>query len=133
MAKGLEKHQQRQSVLSSFGKNLARRSGRKCELCGSSGVALSAYELLPEPAEPEYENCIFICEECSEQLRKPSKIQAEKWRGLIEVIWSEVPAVQVMAGRVLTYLSKEHGWAQEILDEAYLDEETQESIAKQAL
>lgn len=133
MAKGLEKHKKRQAILSSFGKDLTRRSGAKCELCETSGVALAAYELLPEPEEPEYENCVFICQECREQIEKPKKMQAEKWRRLIETIWSEVPAVQVMAGRILTHLAPKHGWAQDILDEAYLEEGTQEWIAEQAL
>ncbi|MCK4956984.1 MAG: alkylphosphonate utilization protein, partial [Candidatus Cloacimonetes bacterium] len=39
-------------------------------------------------------------------------------------MWSQVPAVQVMAWRMLKRLSAE-GWPQDLLDILYLDEETQ--------
>ncbi|MCH6254948.1 hypothetical protein MLD52_00190 [Puniceicoccaceae bacterium K14] len=133
MARGLEKHKQREAALSLYGKDLARRSGRKCELCSSSGVALTIYELQPVPEEPVFENCIFICHDCCDQLVKPKTLQAEKWRGLKETIWSEERVVQVMAGRVLSYLSKDHAWAQEILEEAYLDEDVEEWMKRQLL
>ena len=38
-------------------------------------------------------------------------------------MWSEVPAVQIMAWRMLTRLKTE-GWPQDLLDMLYLDEET---------
>jgi protein PhnA len=38
-------------------------------------------------------------------------------------MWSQVPAVQVLAWRMLTRLSAE-GWPQELLDMLYLDDET---------
>ena len=38
-------------------------------------------------------------------------------------MWSQVPAVQVMAWRMLTRLSAE-GWPQELLDMMYLDDQT---------
>jgi protein PhnA len=38
-------------------------------------------------------------------------------------MWSQVPAVQVMAWRMLTRLSRE-GWPQDLLDMLYLDDET---------
>ena len=38
-------------------------------------------------------------------------------------MWTQVPAVQVMTWRMLTRLSSE-GWAHDLLDMLYLDEET---------
>lgn len=45
------------------------------------------------------------------------------WRCLNDSMWSQVPAVQVMAWRMLTRLSAE-GWPQDLLDMLYLDDET---------
>lgn len=38
-------------------------------------------------------------------------------------MWSEEPAVQVLAARMLLRLS-EHDWAQDLTDQLYLDDET---------
>ncbi|MEM9160546.1 MAG: phnA protein [Verrucomicrobiota bacterium] len=133
MARGLEKHLERQRQLSLFGKDLTRRSGACCELCSASGVKLEVYEVPPTAAEPVFEECLFICEECKEALARPKSASPDRWRNLIETVWSEVPAVQVMAVRILDSLSKEHPWAAEILDQVYLDEEIEEWVKKQAL
>jgi len=55
------------------------------------------------------------------------------WRILSETIWSEIPAAQVMSVRVLKHLAKSESWAQKILEDAYLEEEVEEWIAKEAL
>ncbi len=133
MARGLEKHQARQNALSLLGKDLTRRSGACCELCETSGVALAAYEIPPVPVDPDYENCLFLCEACRGQLAKPAKMSPGHWRGLVSVIWSEVPAVQVMAARILERLSRDHEWAREILDEAYFDESIEERVEAERL
>jgi protein PhnA len=41
-------------------------------------------------------------------------------------MWSEVPAVQVVAWRVLNQLRAGESWAQELLDPLFLEEEVQE-------
>jgi protein PhnA len=46
------------------------------------------------------------------------------WRCLNDSMWSQVPAVQVMAWRVLKKLSVEP-WAQDLLDMLYLEEDVQ--------
>lgn len=38
-------------------------------------------------------------------------------------MWSQIPAVQVMAWRLLTHLTSE-GWPQDLLDMLYLEEDT---------
>src|SRR5690606_39816100 len=45
------------------------------------------------------------------------------WRFLPDAMWSEVPAVQVLAWRMLNRLKSE-SWAADALDILYLDEET---------
>ena len=130
MAKGHEAHQQRQMSLSAFGKELARRAKSKCELTGASGVALHIFEVPPAPSEPDISRCLMISEDAVDQINKPSLINPDEWRNLGELIWSETPAVRIMACRILTHIAKEENWAQDILDEAYLDEELLEEAAK---
>ena len=133
MAKGYDQHQQRQLTLSAFGKDLARRSKSKCELSGAAGVALHIYEIPPAPTEPDPARCLMLSEDVIDQLNKPSRIVPDEWRGLGELIWSEIPAVQIMACRILTHIAKEENWAQDILDEAYLDEELVEQANESPL
>lgn len=133
MAKGLEKHQERQRQLSLFGKDLTRRARSCCELCGTSGAKLSIYELAPVPQEPEFERCVFICDACSAQLANPKKMISDYWRFLKKAIWSEIPVVQVLAARILDYIGRKETWASDILEEAYLDEEVIERVKEQPL
>ena len=133
MAKGLEKHQERQRQLSLFGKDLTRRARSCCELCGTSGAKLSIYELAPVPQEPEFQRCLFLCGSCTEPLNSPKKLAPDYWRFLSEAIWSEIPIVQVLAARILDYIGRKESWASEILEEAYLDEEIVDRLKEQSL
>lgn len=123
MAKGYDSNQERLQALSLLGKDLARRAKSKCELSGESGVSLKTYEIEPIPKQPDFNKCLLVSEEVLEQLQRPKSLKAEQWRGLSELIWSELPAQQVMAHRILTHIAKSQPWAQNILDEAYLDDE----------
>ena len=133
MAKGLEKHQERERQLSLFGKDLTRRARSCCELCGTKGVKLSIYELAPVPKEPEFEGCLFLCKSCMDPLNKPKQLVSDYWRFLSEAIWSETPVVKIMAGRILDYIGRSEKWAGDILEEAYLDEEIIEHAKEQPL
>ncbi len=68
---------------------------------------------------------ILICETCNEQIENPEKVEPNHWRCLNESMWSTVPAVQVMAWRMLNRLKAE-GWPQDLLDMMYLEDETKE-------
>ena len=103
-------------------KTLQTRSESKCELCGAT-ENLAVYEVPPQ-ANGSADQCVLLCTICCSQIEEPEKIDAHHWRCLNESMWSQVPAVQVMAWRMLTRLSAE-GWAQDLLDMLYLDEETQ--------
>ena len=126
MAKGLLKHQERQSALSLLGKNLARRARSKCELCDASGVALTIYEVAPVPSEPDFEHCIMTCDTCRQQLEHPKRMQPDHWRCLTKTIWSEVPVIQVLSLRHLRQLAEQHQWAADTLEIAYLTPEVEE-------
>lgn len=133
MAKGLEKHQARQAALNLLGKDLTRRSGAKCELCEASGTPLRVFEVPPEEEEPDLDKCIFLCGNCSEQLSNPKRLDVGHWRCACQSVWSEVPAVQVMAARVLDRLGKTELWAREALEDVYFEEDIESWIASKPL
>ncbi len=69
------------------------------------------------------DNEIVVLASLIDQLSGAVPLQAEDWQALPTTMWSEVPAVQVAAWRVLNRLKNE-SWAAEALDILYLDEET---------
>ena len=101
-------------------KELQSRSESKCELCGAT-ENLTIYEIPPE-SNGNPEQSVLICKTCKEQIDDPVKMDANHWRCLNDSMWSQVPAVQVIAWRMLTRLSSE-GWPQDLLDMLYLDDE----------
>ncbi len=105
----------------SIEKEVIQRSEGKCELC-SSKESLSVYEV-PPIDHVSSEKGIYICEPCYEQIENPEKTDANHWRCLNESMWSQVPAIQVIAWRMLSRLKSE-GWPQDLLDMLYLDDET---------
>jgi len=123
MGKGYEANQARLGVLQSFGKDLARRAKSTCELSQAKGVSLRIYEVPPVRVEPDFDRCLLLSDELIDQLEKPSKLNADDWRHLAELIWSDQPMVQVVTIRLLEYFSKQHDWCREILEDAYVDEE----------
>lgn len=108
----------------SIEKELEQRSENKCELC-SSQDSLHIYILPPETDE-KIDNSLYLCNTCSEQIHQPEKIDSNHWRCLNDSMWSQTPAVQIMAWRMLNRLTKHKdnlAWPQELLDMLYLDDE----------
>ncbi|MBC8339782.1 MAG: PhnA domain-containing protein [Rhodospirillales bacterium] len=101
---------------------LQARGDSKCELCGEA-EGLSVYEVPPD-SDGGAEACVLICGTCREQIETPEKIDGNHWRCLSDSMWTPVPAVQVMAWRMLKRLGNEY-WAADLLDMLYLDDETQ--------
>ncbi len=99
--------------------SLHARSGSKCELCGAS-ENLGVYEV-PPLSQGNDDDCILICATCQGQIEDPDTVDVNHWRCLNDSMWSQTPAVQVMAWRMLTRLSAE-GWPQELLDTMYMDD-----------
>jgi protein PhnA len=96
---------------------LKQRSGDQCELC-SGPDHLSVYEVPPvgrQAADPE----IYICDHCLRQIEKREPLDSAHWQCLTGSMWSEIPAVQVTAWRMLSRLKSE-AWAAENLDILYL-------------
>ena len=86
---------------------------KSCELCSSS-EDLRAYEVAPKS------DTITICVTCANSIEEPT-IDANHWHCLGESMWSENPAVQVMAYRLLTKLG-----SQDLLEMMYLEPEVEE-------
>jgi protein PhnA len=104
-------------------KQLQQRADNKCELCASE-ENLSVYAIPDSPAEGA-EASLLLCSTCKEQVEDPEKVEPNHWRCLNDSMWSTVPAVQVMAYRMLHRLKNE-GWPQDLLDMMYLEDETAE-------
>ena len=104
-------------------KELQHRSDNKCELCGSK-ENLSVFEVPNSPTDVA-DTSILICETCKDQIEAPEKVDPNHWRCLNDSMWSTVPAVQVMAWRMLNRLKAE-GWPQDLLDMMYMEDETKE-------
>ena len=102
-------------------KALLARSHSSCELCNNS-EGLDTHAVPPE-SNGSLDQSILLCGTCLSQIQQPDTTDVNHWRCLNDSMWSQVPAVQVMAWRQLKHLSDE-SWAQDLLEMLYLDEET---------
>ncbi len=107
----------------SLERDLIKRSGSVCELCGST-ENLKAYQVTPVTND-DLDHAAHICANCLEQIENPEKVDVNHWRCLNDSMWSQVPAVQALAWRMLSRLKAE-GWTQDLLDMIYLEEDTLE-------
>ena len=87
-----------------------------CPLC-SSDMPLHDTQVAGGP----FGASAALCETCVMQLT--GEPDPNHWRGLAGAMWSEEPAVQVLAARMLLRLS-EHDWACDLTEQLYLDDET---------
>lgn len=100
---------------------LNQRSQSHCELCSSTDD-LSVYAVTPNN-DGTVDQAALLCETCQQQVEDPTQADANHWRCLNDSMWSQVPAVQVLAFRMLTALQAED-WTQSLLEQLYLDEDT---------
>ncbi len=107
----------------SFEKDLQKRSNARCELC-SSEEADTAYAIPSSPGK-KLAHHLWICPTCLQEMENIETADANHWRCLNDSIWSEEPAVKVVSWRMLHKL-KHLDWVQDVLDIAWLDEETME-------
>jgi len=85
-------------------------SSEKCALCGAT-ENLSPYKVEPR------EETILLCETCLASHESPED-NASHWYCLNDAMWSEDPAVQVMAYRIYSRLGN-----QEQLDMMYMEDD----------
>lgn len=101
--------------------DLINRNGSQCELCSSTND-LSTFEVSDAPSTGADAH-ILTCATCKTQIENADQVNPNHWRCLNDSMWSTVPAVQVMAWRMLDQLKGE-GWPADLLDMLYLDDET---------
>ncbi|MFV5686939.1 PhnA domain-containing protein [Flavobacterium sp. GB2R13] len=105
----------------SIERDLNKRSGSKCELCGAT-ENLKVYQVLPTK-KGGIDESILACSTCIDQIENSDNVDLNHWRCLNDSMWSEHTPVQVVAWRMLSRL-RSAGWPQELLDQMYLDEDT---------
>ncbi|MCF6197264.1 MAG: PhnA domain-containing protein [Emcibacter sp.] len=104
----------------SMEQELRARAEDKCELCGAL-ENLNIYEV-PPASDGSLDQVVQTCDTCRDQIDNPDKTDANHWRCLNDSMWTPVPAVQVVAWRMLDRLRGE-GWPQDLLDMLYLEDE----------
>lgn len=87
-----------------------------CPLCAAD----APLALHPVPGGPA-DASANICATCASQI--DGTPDPAHWRGLASAMWSEEPAVQVLAARMLARLAAED-WARDLAGQLYLDDAT---------
>ncbi len=86
-----------------------------CALCTADApLAAPSVPGGPDGAEA------MVCATCSDQIS--GALEPEHWRCLASSMWSEEPAVQVLAARLLKRLEGE-GWARDLAEQLWLDDD----------
>ena len=99
---------------------LQARASSTCELCGATD-SLDAFVVAPH-TDREADHNILGCATCRDQLTGAVESDPNHWRCLGDSMWSEVPAVKVVAWRMLHRLA-DHDWARGFLDMIYMEED----------
>lgn len=99
---------------------LLARANNACELC-EAGNDLRAV-VVTDGLDSETANSILCCDICDSGIAAPDSVSAEHWRCLNDSMWSQEPAVQIAAWRILDRLAASEAWARDALDILYLDE-----------
>ena len=87
-----------------------------CTLCSATTPTTDH----PVPHSPT-PTAVDLCDTClTQQTTSPDPTH---WRCLSSSMWSEDPATQVLAARMLARLA-DHDWARDLSDMLYLDDET---------
>ncbi|MEP2781705.1 MAG: PhnA domain-containing protein [Pseudoruegeria sp.] len=95
------------------------RADAICELCGQTDD-LQVVEVGPD-ADGSADMAALLCGTCADQVGG-AELSPNHWRCLSASMWSEHPAVQVLAWRMLDRL-KDNDWAQDLLDMLYLEDD----------
>lgn len=110
MSKGKAKHQARLDAIQFFGKDLARRASRRCELCEENDD-LRIHDTDLE-VEPEMETLALLCARCRAVL-EGRKDDPETLRFLEGAIWSDQAPIGALAKEMIRAVDAD--WAREAL------------------
>lgn len=101
-------------------KEVLARSNGNCEVCGdANNISIIQVEPFQGIGADEM---VALCETCRSQYEETSPVDPDHWRCLNDAMWSEVPAVKVIAFRMLNRL-KDQGWPQDLLDMFYAEDD----------
>ncbi|GGW54855.1 alkylphosphonate utilization operon protein PhnA [Winogradskyella epiphytica] len=106
----------------SLERELQKRSGSKCELCGNE-EHLAEYAV-PDIKENGLQTVLYACKTCIEQMNDAEKIDENHWRCLNDSMWSEHEAVKIMAWRMLNRIKAD--WTVDLLGMMYMEDDTLE-------
>lgn len=95
-------------------RDLTARSGGACELCGSS-EGVNAYEV--KPSDGTADKAVHLCATCKGQIES-NELDETHFNCLNDAMWSQVPAVQVLAYRLLNQLGR-----QDLVEMMYLEDD----------
>lgn len=130
MAKGRQAHQAAQQALSALGKDLSRRAGSGCELCGES-TGCRPHAVPPVGDEVELDTALLACPRCRDAMdskRMPGN--PDDYRFLEAVVWAETAPVQVAAIRLLRRLvADDVAWARETNEGLWLPDEIADRVS----
>lgn len=129
MSRGRAEHQAKQAALQALGKDLSRRAGSSCELCG--GKENPRPHLVPPPEEASLDTAALLCEPCRSMVEGGRLLDAADMRFLEQAIWSEAAPVQIAAIRLLRRVADEleADWATDALDGLWLPEEIEARLS----
>ena len=85
-----------------------------CPLCATANAPLIQAPVLGGPADAS----ASICATCAEQTASDTPDPAH-FRALASTMWSEDPAIQVLAARTLAKIPEP--WARDLAEQLYLD------------
>jgi len=100
----------------SIARELSKRSGNICELCGSN-EQLNIYEVRPIKKNA-LNSSIYACTNCISQIENPDTTDPNHWQCLNDSMWSEHTVIKVISWRMLARLKKH-----DLLDMMYLEED----------
>ena len=124
MARGRERHDARVAAVGRLGKDLSRRAGSVCELCGG-GDDLRVLEVPPVEEDPDLDAVILACARCRDVVETPKlPRETSDLRFLEGAVWADPLPAKVAAIRLLRRIAASGaGWATECLDGLWIDEE----------
>lgn len=108
----------------SLEKKIVARSNGTCELC-ETAEAVKIYSV-PHGSGADIDTNVHVCDKCLAQINITEELESNYWANFLpNTMWSGVPAVQVVAWRMLNRFRTET-WAHDALDILYLDEDNLE-------
>lgn len=123
MTKGYQANRERLQEIGSFGKEIGKRAGFKCEWCESK-ADLRLWDYKPAE-EPSAATLALLCQRCRDWAAG-RKAAADELRSIRNALWSDVPAVAEGAATVLAQCREP--WVREAIEESFIADEVKAAV-----